>query len=220
MSLLAKLTIIGTIAKDGNPNELLTRIAKTVYSNEECYVLRRDLTVPLARRPKAKLPIHVRPVEHSDVPQVVAERPTGLHLAILRAGLPQCYVAVTADGEICYMQWLVPPEQRDRLRSMRFRDMYAFDDDSVVLEFAYTFKRFRGMGVMAEAMAYIAEQDPRAHWAVTYVDRSNIASLHGCRNAGFSPYLLRVDKWRFFRMIQSVDSPKSVEAFWREERKP
>ncbi len=64
-----------------------------------------------------------------------------------------------------------------------------FDDDTVMLEFSYTFKRFRGLGIMAPAVAWVAEQDPRARWAVTYVDRSNIPSLRGCRRAGFYPYL-------------------------------
>jgi hypothetical protein len=63
--------------------------------------------------------------------------------------------------------------------SIRFRDAYAFDDDSVVLEFAYTFKRFRGLGIRAAALADIAAEDKRAHWALTYVARSNISCLRG-----------------------------------------
>ena len=216
MSILAKLKIIRTIAKEGTTSELVTRITERIYSTEESYVLRRDLTVPLVRRPEAKLPISVRPLEPRDVPQIFAERPSGLHLGILHAGLPQCYAALTNDDEVCYIQWLVSPEHREQLRSVRFRDTYAFDDESVVLEFAYTFKRFRGLGIMAPAMAYIAEQNKRAHWAVTYVSRSNIPSLRGCRSAGFSPYRLRLDKWRFFRLIQSIDNPKSLEPFWNE----
>jgi hypothetical protein len=74
---------------------------------------------------------------------------------------------------------------------------------------------------MAPAVAWVAEQDPRARWAVTYVDRSNIPSLRGCRRAGFYPYLLTNDRWRLFRLLQSVDVPESLEPFWNEtERAP
>ena len=61
------------------------------------------------------------------------------------------------------MQRLVSPGRRERLRDLPLTDnLCSFDDDSVVLEFAYTFKRFRGLGIMASAMAHIAEQNTRA----------------------------------------------------------
>ena len=205
---------MGTTLKQGDPRELITRVTKLVYSTTESYVLRRDLTVPLKKRPKAKVSISVRPLEPTDMQQMLAERPQGLLLGVLGAGLPQCYVALTDNSEVCYMQWLVAPEQRERLRDFRFRDLHSFDDDSVVLEFAYTFKRFRGLGIMAPAMAYIAEQNKRARWAVTYVDRSNIPSLHGCNNAGFFPHQLCRDRWRLFRLSQEVKKPDSLEPFW------
>jgi len=199
---------------EAGPRELITRVADLMYSTMECYVLRRDLTVPLVPRPEAKMPITVRSLESRDIPQIEAERPDGLILGILREGLPQCYVALTKTEEICYLQWLIRPEQRERLRSIRFRQMHAFDDDTVMLEFAYTFKRFRGLGIMGPALAWVAERERRAHWAVTYVDRTNIPCLRGCRNAGFSPYLLSRDSWRLFRLRESVGVPKSLEPFW------
>lgn len=218
MSLDAKLKVIGTVTRRRGPGELLKRIAKLIYSNAECYVLRRDLTRPLEPRPEAKIPISFRAVQPSDMAQIVAEGPSGLLLGILRSGLPQCYVAVTENQEICYMQFLIQPEDRERIRAMRFRQMHAFDDDTVMLEFAYTFKRFRGLGIMSPSMAWIAEQDPQARWAVTYVDRGNVASLRGCRAAGFYPHLLTYDKWRLFRLSESVGAPKSLEAFWTREQ--
>jgi hypothetical protein len=214
LSISAKLRIMGSTLKDGDPLELTRRLRKLVYSTMESYILRRDVTIPLIPRPQAKISINVRPLEPGDLPQVAAERPQGLLLGILTSGLPQCYVALTADNQVCYMQWLVAPAHRERLRAFRFRDFYCFDDDTVVLEFAYTFRRFRGLGIMAPAMAFIAEQGKGAHWAVTYVDRSNIPSLRGCHSAGFSPYRLCCDSWRLFRLTQSVMEPTSLEPFW------
>jgi hypothetical protein len=214
MSIAAKLQIMGNTLKEGDPLELTRRIRKLLYSDLESYVLRRDLTIPLIPRPQAKISINVRPLEPGDVSQIVAERPQGLLLGVLKTGLPQGYVAVTMDNQVCYMQWLVAPSHRERLRAFRFRDFHSFDDDTVVLEFAYTFKRFRGLGIMAPAMAYIAEQGKGAHWAVTYVDRSNIPSLRGCNSAGFFPHQLCRDSWRLFRLKQSVMQPTSLEPFW------
>jgi hypothetical protein len=212
--LSTKLKISGTVIKEAGSQELLRRLAVLFYSTRECYVLRRDLTVPLVCRTEAKVPITVRPLEPCDLPEIVAERPSGLILGVLRAGLPQCYVALTKAQEVCYLQWLVTPEQRERFGSIRFREMHEFNDDAVMLEFAYTFKRFRGLGIMAPALAWVVEQEKRAHWAITYVDRTNIPSLRGCRAAGFHPYLLSRDKWRLFRLIQYVEPPSSLESFW------
>jgi hypothetical protein len=214
VSMSAKLKIMGSTMKDGNPLELTRRVRKLVYSTMESYILRRDITVPLMPRPQARISINVRPLEPGDMPQIVAERPEGLLLGVLTSGLQQCYVALTADNQVCYMQWLVSPAYRERLRAFRFRDFHCFDDDTVVLEFAYTFRRFRGLGIMAPAMAFIAEQGRGAHWAVTYVDRSNIPSLRGCHSAGFTPYRLCRDSWRMFRLKQSVMEPTSLESFW------
>jgi hypothetical protein len=214
MSLLTKSKIIARVTKESGPRELLAHLARYLYSTSESYVLRRDLTVPLNPRPVAKIPITVRPLESSDLPQIRTESPSGLLLGVLREGLPRCYVAVTNDHDICFLQWLITRENRERIRAIRFREMYAFDDDSVMLEFSYTFKRFRGLGIMAPAVARVAEQDPRARWAVTYVDRNNIPSLRGCRGAGFRPYLVTHDRWRLFRLTEGVSTPKSVESFW------
>lgn len=219
MRIWSKLKNMGNIVKDEGSGELMRRLSKLVYSTTDSYVLRRDLSVALRERPKAKVPIRVRPLEPGDVPQIIAERPEGLILSVLRAGLPQCYVALTDKSEVCYMQWLIASESKKALRGFRFRDFYAFDDGSVLLEFTYTMKRFRGLGIMAPAMAYIAEQDPRAHWAIYYADRSNIAALRGCRGAGFFPFQLVSRKRRLFRLVQSIGQPDSLEPFWGEQIK-
>ncbi len=62
-----------------------------------------------------------------------------------------------------------------------------------LLEGAYTPEAYRGQGIIASAMALIAERagDFGARWVVTFVDETNVASLKGCARAGFVPYLRR-----------------------------
>ena len=188
--------MLGVMAKEGDLLELWELIQKHLWSTEEVSILRRDLRLPLTPKPHAKIPIRTRQLLVCDIPQILAGQPSGFILGVLRSEIPQCYVGITGDNEICYLQWLISPENRKRLQSIRSTDTYGFDDDSVVLEFAYTFKRFRGLGVMSAALADIATQDKRAVWAWTYVPRSNVASLRGCRNAGFLPYKTSFNRWR------------------------
>jgi len=137
--------MFGVIAKEDSFFELWERIHKHLWSSEEVCILRRDLRVPLTRQPEAKIPIRTRQLLARDMSQIFAEHPSGIIIGVLRLEIPQCYVGVTRDDEICYLQWLISPENRKSLQSVRSSDTYGFDDDSVVLEFAYTFKRFRGL---------------------------------------------------------------------------
>jgi L-amino acid N-acyltransferase YncA len=89
----------------------------------------------------------------------------------------------------------------------------------MLLEWAYTFPKFRGLGIMSHAMAQLAALAGKAgaRWALTIVEQSNVASLKGCKNAGFRPYQLREERWRALRPVQTykllpTDSKYSFES--------
>jgi hypothetical protein len=186
----------------GEKTEMLKELADRIYSDQASCILRRDLAQPLVPRPRAKIPIRIRPMEPGDIPAIVAERPR--RLPALRANIPTCYVATAEDGSICYMQWLIQADQQDLLRPYFKGQLAGYENDTVLLEFAYTFLRFRGQGIMGAAMAEIAENalPLGARWAITYVNGGNVTSLKGCANAGFRPYMIRAEKWRGFRLSQ------------------
>ena len=78
--------------------------------------------------------------------------------------------------------------------------------DECMFEFAYTFEKFRGLGVMGAALVMIAEEavrlQPSLRWAYNYIRVSNNPSLKGCRNAGFRPYMRREERWRAMHLRQ------------------
>ncbi len=79
-----------------------------------------------------------------------------------------------------------------------------------LLEGAYTLEKVRGLGVMAAAMAQIAEKagDVDAHAIITFVEEDNIASLKGCKRSGFSVYLVRDVRWLLFsRTVKFQELP-------------
>lgn len=193
------------VVRSGKFAALARELVKRTFSNSESYLLRRDLTVPFqASAPKQ--PIEVRPIRDSDIAAILEARPG--RLLILRANIPTCYVAVTASGEICYMQWLVEQGDLERFRPFFDGELRNLRKDEVLLEFAYTFERFRGQRIMPAAMAAIAEKGllSGARFAVTYVQKDNIAALKGCSAAGFSPYMIRKERWRIFSFKESFSS--------------
>jgi len=190
------------VVRSGKFAKLARELVKRIFSNSESYLLRRDLTVPF-QASAAKQPIEVRPIKDSDIPAILSARPG--RLLILQAKIPTCYLAITANGEICYMQWLIEQADLDRFRPFFDGELRTLRKNEVLLEFAYTFEQFRGQKIMPAAMAAIAEKGllSGARYAVTYVQKDNIAALKGCAAAGFSPYMIRDERWRIFSFKES-----------------
>ena len=184
------------IAK-GETLNVARKVWGRIYSEKTWYVLRREPGIPFIP-PQSKIPIRVRPVEKSDYPAIIEEHPA--RIPALEAGLATCYIAENSDGEICYMQWLIDSGQNDLIMK-NFKGMCSpLKGGEMMLEWAYTFKKFRGFGIMAPAMSAISEQGAArgATSLITFVEHDNLPSLKGCRSAGYRPYKIRRDRWRLF----------------------
>ncbi len=193
------------VVRSGKFAKLARELFKRVFSNSESYLLRRDLTVPF-NAPAPKQPIEVRPISEGDIPAILGARPG--RLLILKANIPTCYLGITDSGQISYMQWLIGQSDLDRFRPFFDGELRNLRKDEVLLEFAYTFEQFRGQKIMPAAMAAIAEKGllSGARYAVTYVQKDNVAALKGCAAAGFSPYMIRKERWRIFSFKESFKS--------------
>jgi hypothetical protein len=192
------------IAK-GETLNVARKLGGRIYSEKTWYLLRRDPGTPFIA-PPPRIPIRVRPVEKSDYPSIIAEHPA--RLPALEAGLATCYVAETSDGDICYMQWLIDSDQNNLIMT-NFRGMCPpLKNGEMMLEWAYTFKKYRGFGIMAPAMSAISEQGAArgATSLITFVEHDNIPSLKGCRSAGYRPYKIRRDRWRLFHKTEQYNS--------------
>jgi hypothetical protein len=66
---------------------------------------------------------------------------------------------------------------------------------------------------MGAAMSKIAEKGllSGARYAVTYVQKDNVAALKGCALANFYPYMTREERWRIFSFTESFRNLPDVE---------
>jgi hypothetical protein len=184
-------------------------LRQRVYSEHRAVGLRRDLQRPFAT-PEAKVPIGIRLLTEEDrrtlaSPQAgeseVERFERRSRMAMLEAGLQCCYAAADAQDQLCYVQWLLTPEQNPRLQAF-FRGSFPWlASDEALLEGAFTPASRRGLRIMPCAMAQLAlkAQEAGVRWVLTFVSEGNEASLKGCRRAGFEPYVLRRATWRLFR---------------------
>lgn len=197
-------------------------VGSRLRSETVAYGLRRDLTVPHAA-PAAKVPLDVRPLESGDdlsiletescdlSPGTVFERLAQRRL--IAAKLPTCWVAIGPDGKVCYMQWLIAPKENARIRG-QWGDLFPqLGPGEALLEGAYTGDAYRGQGIMAHAMSRIAEaaREFGARSVQTFVGQSNIASLKGCKKAGFYPVQQRREVWRLlWRTVEFAPVPEGM----------
>ncbi len=205
-----KLRTMAALVRAGHYDEVKRYFQRWLFSDSFSYGLRRDLTVPF-EAPPAKVPLTVRPMREDEARELLDTRVSGLsgqglyermnRLEFVAAKIPTCFVAVAKNDEPCYMQALIGPSENARLQEY-FEGFFPWlRSDEALLEHAFTLETFQGLGIMPCAMARIAEKgrDLGARWIITFVAHDNIPALKGCKRAGFSPYLIRRERWRLFR---------------------
>jgi hypothetical protein len=208
--LINRTKLVFLMVAKGEAGLLVREFKRRLYSNERSLCLRRDLDIPF-ETPAAKIPIEIRPMRDEDAPKLLGEDDTGIsseavkesarRKLFFREKVPTCYVAVTEDGSPTYMQWLMAATHNDQIQAYFRGGVPVLKEDEGLLEFAFTLEKYRGMRIMPHAMAEIAKKglDFGAKYIITFVPEENIPSLKGCKRAGFSPYMVRIFKWRCFR---------------------
>jgi hypothetical protein len=204
------LTWLIRLLKAGQPGVILEIVRRKIYSNSTSFCLRRDLTRSF-EAPPAKIPITVRPIQDAEAANLFDPDAPGLsvdeihdriaRMGLSQSGIPQCHVAIDNHGAPCYAQWLMSSADNDRIQEYFRGSFPILAPDEALLEGAFTPESHRGQGIMARAMALIAERarDFGARYVITFVGEDNIASLKGCKRSGFAPYMLRIVEWRLLR---------------------
>lgn len=177
------------------------RLKKGAYCYSWRFGLRRSLHEQF-EPPRAKIPLHVRPFAPGDEEALFGHRRTGTdpadeveiryRLEHLAADIPTPYVAVDeTTGTPCYMQWLMGADQNEKIQAKSW-GFPVLARNEALFENAYTPPAYRGQRIMSEAMYLIADRarDFGADYAFTFVAGDNMASLKGCKRAGFDIYMV------------------------------
>lgn len=189
----------------------LDGIKSQMYSDTRAFGLRRDLTKPF-QAPSAKIPITIRRLTEKDVQSFrydtdqdvtqagVYQRTS--RIGLMERGIGAGYAAVDSEDRIGYVQWMFLPRDNEALQSFFEGVFPPLAPGYALLEGAFTFEAFRGLGIMSSAMALIAKKaaDEGVRYVTTFVTVDNIPSMKGCERAGFSPYCVRTERHRFFTL--------------------
>ena len=187
---------------------LVRLVRRWLWSDVTAFGLERPTDDPIpARRPRIELEIRpIKPGEETPftrTPGATGDdtlvRVNARHL--LESGLQTCYVGVTEDGDPCYMQYLVFPEQNDVLEEAFGGLIPELGTEDALLEFAFTLEAYRAAGVMPAVVAHLGEEAKQrgARRLVTYIPEWNPHVLRFFRRIGFEPFATRRETYRLFR---------------------
>jgi GNAT superfamily N-acetyltransferase len=208
--LASEIGALVTLVRKGDLTTAADRLRRALHSDSIFLGLRRDLDVAFPA-PSALIELTIRAMRPDDLPLLLDSDAAGLsgegryermaRRRLVEQEIPTCYVAATEDGTPCYMQWLVGPDENDRIQAVWGGVFPLLRPGEALLEAAFTPEAYRGRRIMPAAMARIAERaaDLGARWVITFVEQGNIASLKGCERSGFAPYLRERVTWRWFR---------------------
>ncbi len=175
------------------------KLRQGFYSEFNGYGFRRDLGEKF-KMPDAKIPIAVRRMNAEEIdivlpPQGGNTQEETQEIVWRRhfyRKAPQncCFAAIDLrDNAPCFIQWLIGPEHNGHLA--RFKCYPRLKDDEAMVEQSYTMPAYRGLGILAAAMARIAEQASGlgARHVMGFLGEDNTTGMKALRKAGFHPYL-------------------------------
>lgn len=152
------------LLRRGPKGLIARRLVGRVWGRRLFYDLRCELAQLPVVRP-ARVPVRMCPANR---PQLEAALRTERDVAtgvsylqvlylkrFLEAGVSQPYLAVTADGAPIDCQWLIRPSAHGSWQAAMPGRYRATAPAEVLLEGAYTFVAFRGLGAMADGMSQL-----------------------------------------------------------------
>ena len=196
-SLKNKLSVIYKHLASKDLAYFINGIKKRIKSEILYFGLKRDLSIPF-KVPDAKIEIDVRLIEEKDQKYFSM---THTEDGLIYENIPDCFVATTIEDEACFRQWFFSYAARDKIKSY-FGEMFPeLKENEAFLEGAFIPPAKRGLNIMEAGICRILEKykNSEIRYVITFVSISNIASLKGIHRSGFSPYILRTEKYFLFK---------------------
>jgi len=163
-------------------------LAKNILFIDHYYILYLNLS-SLKMPTRSRFNYYLNAADESDFESLIdrllqldllARKEIVARVFFRQAGFKHCYFARTRNGQPAYMQWLIYPDE-NQIIAKRFRyRFYPLRPNQVMLENAFTFPKFRGLGLLpivsAELLAIARNQGYKN--AIVYIQKNQIVSLN------------------------------------------
>jgi hypothetical protein len=177
------------------PAGLLRLVISRLFSFNHYYVLGKNLSEPTESSPAFGKKTPLTEITEDDIAHIEDslhaldaedKREVLSRLFFYRSGFRNCYVVRNGE-DIAYMQWIILPSENQIIKEKYSAKFYPLASNQVVIENAFTFPRYRGLGYLmygTSALLDLARGDGYKT-AVCYIRKDRVASLNDFTRMGF-----------------------------------
>ena len=220
--LARRARLMGGQIRRGDGQAIVADVRRWTWSSSAACGLRftRDAEVT---PPPAMVPLHTRQLDDDiaadvfDVPNLSSADQLFIdqRREMYDAGFAGGWLAVDEDERPAYLQFLVPPSQRELITKVFGPGLFDVPDDTLLVEGAWIPPEFRKRKVMGEGLALVtqaalASHGPDIRYAQCYPAADNKGAVLGTRSAGYEVNHLRTETWRLGR--RTIDVVPATEA--------
>jgi len=205
-ALIIRTKLILRYISDGNLKPIVRGLFVRLYSKVNSIGL--EISPKDAKFLEANIEIKIRPFQNTDI-NALNE---GLrHARLVDENIPDCYVATTINDITVYRQWLFKYDQNNQIATYFGPIFPKLKKDEVLIEGVFTHTKYRGLRIMPDATVKILRQKQYKHVnrVIVFVDENNIPSLKSFNRIGFKPFIIRQERWLFFKRTVSFISMTS-----------
>jgi ribosomal protein S18 acetylase RimI-like enzyme len=166
-----------------------------ILSMDHYYILRNGFNGTNNCPIQSTRKMEIAPISESDISEiknalsecnVEDKREILSRLIFYKSGLKNCYV-IRHDKKIAHMQWIIYPEENELIKGKYRKKFYPLADSQVMIENAFTFPSYRGLGYISSATLQLMDLARSRGYrsAVCYIRKDKIASLNEFSKMGF-----------------------------------
>lgn len=207
--IVGRLAMLARQLSRGDTSGAFDDVRRWLASETTANGLRHDFTKSYDPPPPAQVPLTIVKVDDGLAKTIFD--PTGLdevnrallerRQAVWEVGFDGTYAAVTDEGQPVYLQWLILPDERDKVKSHWGPLFPDLEPDMALAEGAWIPPQFRKRNIMSQASAMINDEvrrnaSDRIRYVDTYVPVHNRGATKALLAAGFEPYVVRTETWR------------------------
>ncbi len=175
-------------------NQTFKLALNNLFSINHYYILKKNLS-SLNTGNQLKSNIEIKKVNNDDLNDIVKtikmldpidRKEIVSRILFYKSGFKNCYVAKKKD-DIAYIQWLIYPYENSIIKENYQRIFYPLGENQVMIENAFTFPKYRGIGLMEAVtlkLLSIAKKEGYK-FAVGYIRKDRIISLNEFIKMGF-----------------------------------
>jgi len=209
-----KINTIKTFIRHGHTSFLFQEIKRRIYSDDISLGLRRNLNKDINWTRECSTS-NIREPQSSDIlsflnvnkhrinAKEIKERL--IRLAMYHSTIKTCYIVEISNSIPCHIIWVIDHKENEKMEAFFNGGFPPLKENELLVEGVYTPPTFRGKGIMVDVLSDFIKRSARdgKRHLLCFVKYRNMPSLKGFKRVGFEPYLIKKDRWRFFRRYVS-----------------